>query len=149
MVCLITFRDRRDPFHPSTPSPHPPPQPPPNRIASRQGDRAASEALRFLPPGRGPGPKRRFSRRRRHAARDGATSSSFARSSTVNANAGKDAVFGDGDGAGKGLVDGELAVIACETSPLLTELLDGKLGATIEEFFRREAAGARERRRRG
>ncbi|CAM9961555.1 unnamed protein product, partial [Ectocarpus sp. 8 AP-2014] len=96
-----------------------------------------SDAFRFLPPGSGP--KRRSSLRKRRASA-AAAAAAATDAGTARVAAALSAVGGGGEG--------ELSVMR-SMSPLLAELLNGKLGTTIAMFCRRAAAEARAPRRRG
>ncbi|CAN0498609.1 unnamed protein product, partial [Ectocarpus sp. 12 AP-2014] len=96
-----------------------------------------SDAFRFLPPGSVP--KRRSSLRERRAA-----AAAAAAAAATDAGTARVAALAAVDGGG----EGELSVIR-SMSPLLAELLNGKLGTTIAMFCRRAAAEARAPRRRG
>ncbi|CAB1118583.1 unnamed protein product [Ectocarpus sp. CCAP 1310/34] len=96
-----------------------------------------NDAFRFLPPGSGP--KRRSSLTRRRAA-----AAAAAAAAATDAGTTRVAALSAVDGGG----EGELSVMR-SMSPLLAELLNGKLGATIAMFCRRAAAEARAPRRRG
>ncbi|CBN75274.1 hypothetical protein Esi_0076_0080 [Ectocarpus siliculosus] len=97
-----------------------------------------SDAFRFLPPGSGP--KRRSSLRKRRAAAAAAAAPAATEAGTARVVAALSAVDGGGEG--------ELSVMR-SMSPLLAELLNGKLGTTIAMFCRRAAAEARAPGRRG
>ena len=100
-----------------------------------------SDACRFLPPGSGP--KRRSSLRKRRAA---AAATADANSTAAQLSAIAATLSTEGVGARNG--EGELSV-ARSMSPLLSELLNGKLGKTIAMFCRRAAEESRAARRRG
>ncbi|CAM9180764.1 unnamed protein product, partial [Laminaria digitata] len=105
-----------------------------------------SDSFRFLPPGSGP--KRRSSVRKRRAAASTpswpSTSATPAGSTGVDSTAGSGS-GGGGGGSGGGGGEGELIALR-SMSPLLSELLNGKLGTTIAMFCQRAVAEAKTRR---
>eukprot|EP00904_Undaria_pinnatifida_P008643 jgi/Undpi1/4909/HiC_scaffold_19.g08261.m1 len=97
-----------------------------------------SDSFRFLPPGSGP--KRRSSVRKRRATA-GTSTSSWPSSSAATAGASVNSTAGSGSGGGGG---GEEELVALRSmSPLLSELLNGKLGTTIAMFCQRAAVEAK------
>eukprot|EP00903_Cladosiphon_okamuranus_P011406 g10749.t1 len=104
-----------------------------------------SDAFRFLPPGSGP--KRRSSlRKRRAAAAAAAVTTAGANSTAAQQSATAVPLSANAVAARNG--EGELSV-ARSMSPLLSELLNGKLGKTIAMFCRRTAEESRVSRPRG
>lgn len=128
--------------------------PPEGLVRSRRSPLASlqsggvSDALRFLPPGSGP--KRRSSLRRRRAAAAAAAAVAATPAHANNTTAQQSAIAAtlSSEGVGASTGEGELSV-ARSMSPLLSELLNGKLGKTITMFCRRAAEESRASRRRG